>query len=413
MLPYTINEVVEGLQTATLTEGQHAEFKIYLDTVKVDDLARSMISLANSGGGVVVIGIADMSFPRSTMKGVTRIDGMPDGTRDSLGKELPDFISARVKNLDNWWVEYGEYMEMDIATVFVKPSIHGMSYVYSASDKANRSFYYRKGKDIINVRRQFRTVYKYMTMDVLISCLENKSWRFWEPRKWADKYESRFYCADYSLLNAEPDSVQRVYATCVTRNKNNEAAWKVYAGKEGMQAHCVQLELDLSALLDELFKSRCKIFERKVQYLDEYKILHLHETTNASYEEFFQDFDFGCFLNLMALKRDAYTYENEVRFFATEQVTEDRSYGKMKPFYKDLTIDWGKVIKSMRIDKNCSDSELIALRYSCWSRGINPVIKGKKLPGSIPATAPSMNQVDVKLFNIDDMPGRKSIVIER
>jgi len=412
MYPKNINEIIVGLEHSTLREGQHVEFKIYHGAIKVDDLSRSMIGLANSGGGVIVIGVADMTSPRSTINGAVMFRGIPTDTNDSLRKSLPDYLKARVVNVDDWRVELGTCFNMDIAAVFVEQSRHGMAYIYSTSDKANRTYYYRRGSDVINIRNQFRTVYKYMTMDAAITSLENKSWRFWEPRKWADKYETRFYCANYDKLNAESESVQRIYATCVTRNQNSEAAWKVYAGKEGMQAHCIQLELDLVKLLEQLFKSDCRIHERRVEYKDEKYIMGLHESASKHHKEYFDDFNFNLFLNLLALKRDAYTYENEVRFFATSQNAEERSHGRMKPFHRDLEMDWKDVIKRIRVDKNCSDSELVALRYSCWNCGINPVIKGRVLPGGIPASALGMKHVDVVLFNIDDMPGRKSIEIE-
>ena len=410
MCPKIISEVIDGIANSSLKEGLHVEFKVYHDSVKIEDLARSMVGIANSGGGVIVLGVGEMTLLR--LKNSSYIfSGTPVDTKRALNKDLRDFINSRVANLEDWNVEFGNFDAMDIAAVFVRPSRHGMVYVYSASDKANRTYYYRKGADVLSFRYQFRTIYKYMTIETFINSLENKSWRFWEPRKWSDKFESRFYCANYDRLDVEPGSIQRVYATCLTLNKNSEAAWKVYAGKEGMQMHCVQLELDSAKLLDQLFKSDCKIYERRMDYKDEYFIMNIHETSNKNHAEYFGDFDLNLYLNLLALKRDAYTYENEVRYFAIEQSLESRSRGKMNPYHKDLKMRWDDVIKSIRVDKNCSDSELIALRYSCWSCGIDPVFKGRALPGTTPTWASSLKPVDVILFNIDDMPGRKSIEI--
>lgn len=410
MYPKNISEVIYGIANSSLKEGRHVEFKIYHDSVKVDDLARSMVGIANSGGGVIVLGVGEMTLLR--LKNSSYIfHGIPVGTKRVLNNGLRDFISSRVANIGDWNVEYGSFHIMEIAAVFVRPSRHGMAYIYSASDKANRTYYYRKGSAVLSFRYQFRTIYKYMTIETFINSLENKSWRFWEPRKWADKFESRFYCANYDRLDVEQESIQRVYATCLTLNKNSEAAWKVYAGKEGMQAHCVQLELDSVKLLEQLFKSDCKIYERRMDYKDESFIMSIHETNNKHHAEYFGDFDLNSFLNLLALKREAYTYENEIRYFAIEQNPEDRSRGKMNPYYRELQMRWNEVIKSIRVDKNCSDSELIALRYSCWSCGIDPVIKGRTLPGTTPTWVSSSKPVEVILFNIDDMPGRKSIEI--
>lgn len=406
MFPTSIPEIIDAVDHYTLVEGAHVEYKVYHSSVNIDALVRIMVSFANSGGGVIVIGMSNIGD-----EGAMIISGLSDSVKLSLNNDLQSFIESKVVNLDNWSLEYGTYLDFDFAAIIIKQSSKGMAYFCSVSDPLNRTYYYRRGNDNVMLRSQYKMVYKYMTMDAMIASLEGKCWRFWEPSRWQDKYERRFYCANYNMLTKDDFSEQRVYATCVTRTQNNEAAWKVYAGKEGMQSHCVQLELDLEELLNQLYASGYKIFERRVNYVNDGLILHLHESSNKHHSEYFQDFNFNQFLNLLSLKREAYAYENEVRLFAIEQNTEDRSLGN-KSLYADLALDWGKVIRKMRVDSKCSVSELVALRHSCWSRGINPVIKGKTLPGDVGADVRRMKQVEVSLFNIDDMPGRKRIVIE-
>lgn len=404
MYPNNITELLTELDNQTLAEGVHVDFKVFQMSVNIDVLVRTMVAMANSDGGVIVIGIADMST-----KGYS-LHGLPKGIKKKLSVNLKEFIDHRTKNLE-WSVDYGAYGGMDFAALFVTPSNKGMCFIHSDGDIANRSYYYRRGDRNVLIRSQFRTLYKYMTLDAAIASLESKSWRFYEPTQWPDKYESRFYCADYRKLPQEPGSEQRVYATCVTRTQNSEAAWKVYAGKDGMQSHCIQIELDLVELLHQLFSTGYKIYERRVDYMEETKLIHLHEASSRRHAEYFSGFNFNLFLNLLALKRDAYTYENEVRYFAIQQTPEVRSLGR-KVAHADLPMDWSKIIKRIRIDKNCSLSELVALRHSCWSCGINPIIKGTSLPGGLIPSVAGMKQVDVSLFNIDDMPGRKHIVIE-
>ncbi len=404
MYPKNISELITELDNQTLAEGVHVDFKVFHLTANIDVLARTMVAMSNSGGGVIMIGIADYSG-----KGYS-LHGLPKGIKKKLPINLKDYIDLKVKNLE-WTIDFGVYGIMDFAAIFVNPSSKGMCFIHSDGDIANRSYYYRRGEKNVLIRSQFRTIYKYMTLDAAIASLESKTWRFYEPTQWPDKFESRFYCADYSKLNQEPGSEQRVYATCVTRTQNSEAAWKVYAGKEGMQCHCIQIEIDLVESLHQLFSSGYKIYERRVDYMEEIKLIHIHETTSRKHAEYFGEFNFNLFLNLLALKRDAYTYENEVRYFAISQTPEARSLGK-KVAHADLPMDWSKIIKKIRIDKNCSFSELVALRHSCWSCGINPIIKGINLPGGVIPMVATMKQVDVTLFNIDDMPGRKHIVIE-
>lgn len=403
--PKTIAEIIEAIDNQTLVDGNHIEQKVFHDHINFDSITRSMVAMANSGGGVIVIGIGDLP------NGAYILHGIPDGTERQINVGLREFIRNRTKNLDNWRHEIGKYLDMDIAAIFVEPSKGGFCFIHSENDVANRTYYYRSGDKNISVRSQFRSVYKYMTLDAAIACMEGKSWRFYEPTKWPDKFERRFYCADYSLIPQQQNSEQKVYATCVTRTQNSEAAWKVYAGNEGMKSHCVQLEMDWAEMILLLFSSGYRIYERKVDYVDEYQIMHLHESANKHHAGYFSGFCFDLFLNLLALKRDAYTYENELRYFAVPQVPEERTI-KGKASSIDLSFDWSKVIKRIRVDKKCSISELVALRHSCWSCGINPVIKGANIPGKLHPNAAAMKQVEVVLFNIDDMPGRKSITIE-
>lgn len=404
MYPKNISELITELDNQTIAEGVHVDFKVFHLTANIDVLTRTMVAMSNSGGGVIIIGIADYNA-----KGYS-LYGLPKGIKKKLPINLKDHIDLRAKNLE-WTIDFGAYRGMDFAAIFVNPSSKGMCFIHSDGDIANRSYYYRRGDKNVLIRSQFRTLYKYMTLDAAIASLEGKSWRFYEPTQWPDKFESRFYCADYSKLVKESGSEQRVYATCVTRTQNSEAAWKVYAGKEGMQSHCIQIEIDLVELLHQLFSSGFKIYERRVDYMEETKLIHIHEAASIRHIEYFGEFNFNLFLNLLALKRDAYTYENEVRYFAIPQTPEVRSLGK-KATYADLPMDWSKIVKRIRIDKNCSFSELVALRHSCWSCGINPVVKGNILPKGVPLSVAGMKQVDVTLFNIDDMPGRKHIVIE-
>lgn len=55
-----------------------------------------------------------------------------------------------------------------------------------------------------------------MTLETFMTCLYTGTWRFFEPNKWQDRYERRFYCADYLFPNAQTDA-PKLYATCVTR----------------------------------------------------------------------------------------------------------------------------------------------------------------------------------------------------
>ena len=63
----------------------------------------------------------------------------------------------------------------------------------------------------INIEKPVDIAYKYMSLDSFIVSLVNHTWRFVEPKKWKDKYEGRFYNADYSkVLTGDNNPVAEV-----------------------------------------------------------------------------------------------------------------------------------------------------------------------------------------------------------
>ena len=110
------------------------------------------------------------------------------------------------------------------------------------------------------------------------------------------------------------------------------------------------------------------------------------------------------------MKRDAYSYEQEVRLFAIPKDYAERSRGN-KSQSKDLAIDWSKVIRKVKIDKTCTDAELISVQQACFSAGINPVINGYKFIGGILKSAKCVD-IEFERFDIDAMPGSSRITIK-
>ena len=98
-----------------------------------------------------------------------------------------------------------------------------------------------------------------------MTCLYTGTWRFFEPNKWQDKYERRFYCADYQFPNAH-EAAPKLFATCVTRERNSEASWKVYAGGTGLSQHCLQLELNLVEFRKQLQASDFQLSSLKKRW---------------------------------------------------------------------------------------------------------------------------------------------------
>ena len=81
-----------------------------------------------------------------------------------------------------------------------------------------------------------------------------------------------------------------------------------------------------------------------------------------------------------------------------------------KAQYKDLKINWRDIISRVRIDKKCSEAELVSIQRACISIGINPIIKNHPFIGNIVPPA-GIKDVEFELFDIDDMLGTNSITI--
>lgn len=249
-----------------------------------------------------------------------------------------------------------------------------------------------------------------MTIEAFLISLYAKTWRFFEPNKWNDKYEQRFYCAKYQIPDAEHATPQ-LFATCVTRKQNSEAAWKVYSHGQGLGSHCVQLELDIDELRAELRNNGLGIAEMPVEYKEENYILDLHKKDKSKdYAKYFTSFSFDKFLKLLTLKRDAYSYEQEIRIFAIPKDYAQRSLGNTSQC-KDLAIDWSKVIRKVRIDQDCTDAELISVQQACFFVGINPIIQGYAFIGNIHKPANCVDK-EFERFDIDAMPGSSRITIK-
>lgn len=234
-----------------------------------------------------------------------------------------------------------------------------------------------------NSERLNSCFWKYLDLESALLCLRNGNIRFVEPTRWEDKYEGRFYNADYTNVCSDPNAYPFLYACCMSHKPHNEAAWKVYSyGKTGLGAHCVQFKINRSRLRLELVKNSedlAYIVEGDVIYCREEDINRIHEkeidikkgkVSNINYNNFFNSFDFGKYINLLLLKRDYFNHENETRFFliprnAPQEKSKYSSSGQYYGIHKDISIDWGNIIEEVRIDSKCTSLEYDILKEAC------------------------------------------------
>lgn len=272
---------------------------------------------------------------------------------------------------------------------------------------------------MINIEKPVEVAYKYMSVDTFIVSLVNRKWRFVEPKKWKDKYEGRFYNADYTrVLNGSRNPVRKVFATCITQSPASEAAWKVYSHGQGLSSKCLQIKIDMKELRKQLCANfaiagsgtsaaltRGLIYEGKVYYeLTDYQIDNLNKPTSEFYETFFKDFTLEKFLKLLLLKRKAYSYEDEIRVFLVPDPVVFIQSKKKDGDYIDISIDWSKVIQEIRVEASCTDGEIEAVKSACFSAGIDLHLPNKK--GRV-----STGQVRLIKYDVDKMKGNRIITI--
>ena len=390
-----------GYVDGELEDGRLVKFKTYIPR-KFDNLIRQVVAMANTVGGLIIFGVDEKTLS------IVGIGGNYNHFISNLE------LSIRKLSLGiDYQIIHEVIDDRDVVILDIKKASFTAYFSRVETTPARQIAYkytgtVQDGFSVSKKEMRYTKVFKYMTLEAFLTSLYCGTWRFFEPSKWNDKYEQRFYCANYTLPAAKGKTPQ-LFATCVTRIKNSEAAWKVYSNGQGLGAHCLQLELDIVELRKQLRASGFHFEEKPIEYKHEKVILDLHKKRKAYYNEFFSSFTLESFLNLLSLKRDAYTYEQELRLFVIPMNGGKRNKCK-KAQHLDLKIKWSDVISKVRIDKKCSDAELVSIQRACISVGINPVIKNYTFIGNtIPPNG--LKEVEFERFDIDDMPGTSSITI--
>lgn len=368
----------------------------------MDNLMRVIVAMANSRGGMIIFGVIER--PMSVIG--TLVD---DKSLWNIEKAIKRLSIGITYSLTQEVIEGKNVIVLEImkskSTSFFSRSetTPARQIAYKFKEKDNGQFIIYNDDEM-----RYSRVFKYMTLETFLISLYSNSWRFFEPSKWNDKFEQRFYCANYNLPTA-PGSTPQLFATCVTKERNSEAAWKVYSNGQGLGAHCLQLELNIVELRKQLRACGFQFEEMTIIYKPENVILNLHKKRKSFYKTYFNSFTLDSFLTLLSLKREAYTYEKELRLFIIPHNGRRRNKGK-KAEFKDIKINWNNIIRRVRVDKKCSNAELLAIQRACFSVGINPVINNYHFIGDT-AIPSGLKDVEFELFDIDDMPGAKCITI--
>ena len=199
-------------------------------------------------------------------------------------------------------------------------------------------------------------IYKYMSFNTAIKVLKTNTLRFSKPTQWKDPFESRFLNADYSKVDRTKELNNHLVACCLTGQTANEAAWRMYSDY-GHGEHCVQFSIYIGQLrlfLDKYATEEgLKLYEGSVDYsFKDAEIERFICLALLFIRIFFEKFTNLSFLNLMLIKRQAFEYENEIRYIL--QDPKAHYYKK----YLDVSIPWSIVLNNVKIDPESNQDEI-------------------------------------------------------
>lgn len=225
-----------------------------------------------------------------------------------------------------------------------------------------------------------RFIYRYMPLETFKACLTSGQVRFAEPSTWNDDYEKRFYNADYDTqLKAPAYTHPRLFAFCTTTEKDSEPSWKMY----GNCQPAVEIKINRKNWLDALSAiakhQNIKFFEGQVNYdikASHIQILHKatclkNGTKNSQpvhgHADLFCPFDLDSYLSLLLIKRSAFDYEKELRYFAIPEVAPQDKF-----IFFD--IPWAEIIEKIRVSDSISLKEYSDLQVFLKQHNISPEI---------------------------------------
>lgn len=223
-----------------------------------------------------------------------------------------------------------------------------------------------------------KSLFKYMPLERVLEMFTNKTIWFANPTIWKDPFEKRFIQNTYNIggvLKPYPWK-DRVYCMCATQTATSEAYWNAYsAGEIG-----VSIKFNRQNLLNELDRLAAagnRIYIGKVQYQQTQDIkaalsgnTFLNPTgapiTSLGKEELK--------VRLLLLKRLAYQYENELRFF----VVRDKAAKQAGTLLK-YNIENTDLVDSISLDPRIGTMTFELLRKEFENHyGFTPITKTQR-----------------------------------
>lgn len=223
-----------------------------------------------------------------------------------------------------------------------------------------------------------KLLHKYMPLERVMEMLTNQTIWFANPTIWKDPFEKRFIENVYSIGGVQKPFPwkDRVYCMCATQTATSEAYWNAYsAGEIG-----VSIKFNRQNLLNELDRlaaSGNRIYIGKVEYQKTQDIkatLSGNPFLNPTGTPISSLGAEELKVRLLLLKRLAYQYENEVRFFIVRNKAAKQSGTLLK--YNILNTD---LIDSISLDPRIGPMTVELLRKEFENHyGFTPISRTQR-----------------------------------
>ena len=207
--------------------------------------------------------------------------------------------------------------------------------------------------NLINITDTDVPVYRIFLKRRFLDLLASGKNGLVNPSKWEDPFENFFLRSQVAGPNGEKISMSSIaadwYGQCWTFNDDTDAMWRIYShGKDGIKVKTTVRKLFESFYDDGDPFATLKFFLGKVSYHTEAEIaLFMNRIT-------FQDIAFGgqatTFAELLCIKREAFSHENEVRLLFQDT---DPKRGNSGVAQFDLNVN--TVFDHIVIDPRLSD----------------------------------------------------------
>lgn len=223
------------------------------------------------------------------------------------------------------------------------------------------TFVNMKEQDFINMK----SIRKYMGLENALSCIRNNYLWFANPLIWKDPFESWFINNKYNIngKNEEYPLKNKIYITCFTKLATCEAHWKTYSHND----IGISLEIDTEKLLKYLSSiKKYQFYIGKVMYKCtkdiQQKYMSKIPINGGLTQTNFNNTDL-C-VELLLLKRIAFSFEEEIRIFAIDKKKIDlnginvksRNYS-IKNIIKTITMDPNMGKETRKILGNAFENE--------------------------------------------------------